>query len=538
VKKFISWVLIIMLLAAPGCAGKKSIPAAPKQGAITLAYEFPRDTKHIEVYIGLATGFTPTGWDGSAWTGDPNTLPNWDGSTNTLYAVIAPAKKFNISGLTPGVTYYARLVVVDFSGQRSDPSTEMSAVAGDTQRSSTLVVAASDASPAAKAGADYVCTGTDDQDTINTAINALPVVTKETGTAQAGAASTITLASDASALDDEYNSLAIEITAGTGAGQIKTISDYVGSTKVATVSAAWDTQPDNTSVYNIKGKTGQIQLTEGIFLFSNSLTLINSLEIAGSGQATKIRQADNINLSLFINNGNCNISISGMLLDINRPNNTGSGETFWNTAIYLAGGRNIKIDKCVFIYSKFGVFSENCSYLSIINSEFHDNGMGVWLTGGQFIKFEGNNVHYNNYGIYFHGPNNSNIINNIISQNNRHGIQIYGATTAYNNNNNISNNQFSENGLETNNTYSHILIYGDGANNVIQGNVIRAGSQANKAKYGIRLDSSTKAINRTLVTGNDCYQSGVTAGISNAGTNTSFGAGNRNNDGTWSTTPN
>ena len=71
------------------------------------------------------------------------------------------------------------------------------------------------------------------------------------GTAQAGAASTITLASGSSASDDAYNGWTVEVTSGTGSGQVRTISDYVGSTKVATVSTAWATPPDATSVYNI-----------------------------------------------------------------------------------------------------------------------------------------------------------------------------------------------------------------------------------------------------------------------------------------------
>lgn len=74
--------------------------------------------------------------------------------------------------------------------------------------------------------------------------------TKEADTAQAGAATTITLASGASAVDDFYNALKIKITGGTGAGQIREITDYVGSTKVATV-ATWTTNPDSTSTYEI-----------------------------------------------------------------------------------------------------------------------------------------------------------------------------------------------------------------------------------------------------------------------------------------------
>lgn len=74
------------------------------------------------------------------------------------------------------------------------------------------------------------------------------------GLAEAGAATTINLDSSAtpapSSSDDIYNGQTIKIVAGTGAGQERTITDYVGSTKVATVSA-WDTNPDNTSYYII-----------------------------------------------------------------------------------------------------------------------------------------------------------------------------------------------------------------------------------------------------------------------------------------------
>lgn len=74
---------------------------------------------------------------------------------------------------------------------------------------------------------------------------------QSTGTAQAGASTTITLASGDSATDDIYNTMTVRITSGTGSGQERKITDYVGSTKVATVSVAWDTNPDNTSVYAV-----------------------------------------------------------------------------------------------------------------------------------------------------------------------------------------------------------------------------------------------------------------------------------------------
>lgn len=77
----------------------------------------------------------------------------------------------------------------------------------------------------------------------------------DSGTAQAGASTTITLKSSSSSVDDYYNGLSITITGGTGAGQIRIIEDYVGSTKVVTVDRAWTTTPDNTSTYSITSWT-------------------------------------------------------------------------------------------------------------------------------------------------------------------------------------------------------------------------------------------------------------------------------------------
>lgn len=77
----------------------------------------------------------------------------------------------------------------------------------------------------------------------------------DTGTAQAGTSTTITLKSASSSTDDYFNGYYITITGGTGSGQIRLIEDYVGSTKVVTVDRAWTTTPDNTSTYSITSFT-------------------------------------------------------------------------------------------------------------------------------------------------------------------------------------------------------------------------------------------------------------------------------------------
>lgn len=77
----------------------------------------------------------------------------------------------------------------------------------------------------------------------------------DTGTAQAGTSTTITLKSASSSTDDYFNGLYVSITGGTGAGQSRIITDYVGSTKVATVDRAWTTAPNSTSTYSITSFT-------------------------------------------------------------------------------------------------------------------------------------------------------------------------------------------------------------------------------------------------------------------------------------------
>lgn len=73
------------------------------------------------------------------------------------------------------------------------------------------------------------------------------------GTAQGGTSTTITLDASASATDDIYNGCAILITGGTGFGQnANIITDYVGSTKVATVRDTWVTTPNATSTFAIE----------------------------------------------------------------------------------------------------------------------------------------------------------------------------------------------------------------------------------------------------------------------------------------------
>ena len=107
-----------------------------------------------------------------------------------------------------------------------------------------------------------------------------------TGVAQIGTGTTITLPSTCSAVDDSYNGYTVYISAGTGSGQSRTIIDYVGGTKIATVSN-WSTSPDNTSVIYItnvatgsvvKNTTNKTQCYAPTYLdFTNTFKGLNNV---------------------------------------------------------------------------------------------------------------------------------------------------------------------------------------------------------------------------------------------------------------------
>lgn len=102
------------------------------------------------------------------------------------------------------------------------------------------------------------------------------------GTASAGGASDITLVG-ALAVDDYYNGAEVFITGGTGAGQSRTIASFVGSTGVATVTAAWTTPPDNTSTYRILTQNTRLLATADldVNLIANSSS--DTLDVVAIG---------------------------------------------------------------------------------------------------------------------------------------------------------------------------------------------------------------------------------------------------------------
>jgi len=72
-----------------------------------------------------------------------------------------------------------------------------------------------------------------------------------------GSLNAMDFAASASSTDDYYNGFYVELTGGTGSGQIRLITNYIGSGKVAFVDENWDTIPDATTTYSVKQFTPQ-----------------------------------------------------------------------------------------------------------------------------------------------------------------------------------------------------------------------------------------------------------------------------------------
>ncbi len=99
------------------------------------------------------------------------------------------------------------------------------------------------------------------------------------GTASAGATSTIT--TGFTFLLNQWTNYQIRIISGTGAGQIRTISsNTAGANSVITVSSAWTTVPDATSVFRIEGND------DFFYLLGNNAVTMYRYSISGNTWTT------------------------------------------------------------------------------------------------------------------------------------------------------------------------------------------------------------------------------------------------------------
>lgn len=119
------------------------------------------------------------------------------------------------------------------------------------------------------------------------AVPGVPVVVRS-GTAQGGGATSITLDAGASAVDDDYKNLVVKLTGGTGAGQMRRIPAYAGSTKVATVVSPWvaGQVPDTFTTFDIlQVPVADVTLVNGSQAAPVAVMDANVTQLGGSATA-------------------------------------------------------------------------------------------------------------------------------------------------------------------------------------------------------------------------------------------------------------
>lgn len=116
-----------------------------------------------------------------------------------------------------------------------------------------------------------------------------------TGTVVSATSTTIVLPGtngQTSSFDDAYVGVDISITSGTNAGETRTITGYVGSTRTATVNRSWSVTPDATSTFVMNFNTGDVESM--LQINSSNYTVYGKAKIDDTGKENGLPSGDAI----------------------------------------------------------------------------------------------------------------------------------------------------------------------------------------------------------------------------------------------------
>jgi hypothetical protein len=366
-------------------------------------------------------------------------------------------------------------------------------------RFATKVVAAHDSLDTAKNHADYVCTGTNDQATINTAIQALPLtggkVLLMEGHYMCQANLSVTGAEIAL-----RNGVCLE---GMGAGTI--IQFINGFTSVAT---AW--------------LVGGISLSQPSI--RNLALNVNTANNPGANIGAFFFQGCTAPMAsdLWVNDANHNIPACEFAL-------TGPGGTpdkggvitrcyVQNGDIQVVGdaGQAFRVDISANTVEGGGITVNNAAYVSITGNTVYSylttTGYGIYMFEATAVQVSGNVVEECQVGIFLDAvATGCNFVGNEIVRCQHEGIQAFSCTDCT-----FVGNLIRDCGQAAANTYNAIAVGPPGGaalRTFVQGNTVRGLQHSNALTFG---GTSTDA----LVVDNDVKHGWTTAGYVNAGVGT------------------
>jgi hypothetical protein len=155
--------------------------------------------------------------------------------------------------------------------------------------------------------------------------------TIRSGTAQTGSPGSITLDTGASAVDDFYKHAWIYLTGGTGAGQVRRIIGYTGSSKIAITNADWIITPDGTTTFAILGYGSVYTDWIGANAIDSSTFNAGAIEAAALATDAVAKIADQVWDEIL--SGHLGAGSTGLAL-----NSAGAAGDPWSTALPGAYG--------------------------------------------------------------------------------------------------------------------------------------------------------------------------------------------------------
>lgn len=410
--------------------------------------------------------------------------------------------------------------------------------ANQTGRSVTYTVAASDALDIVKAQADYVCTGSDDQNTIQSALDALPDGGGWVSLSQGifNLSASIDLSSNQILSGCGNSTILTTSTVGLiflsavgGNGTEKTgiiISDLQidgGAERVSDCGIYFE-YVDYSLIQNVYSKRHLSDVGDyntGIQLLNSDFNTLTGNSCQGNSYGIRIDEGSNniipgntcqgntAGISLYDSSSSTIVSNTcqgnsgmGILLD-----SSNSNSIFGNTC----QGNGVGI--CLYVSSDNTVMGNTCQ----------GNDTGIFIDTASYIvgiggnnSITGNTCQGNSIGIFVDDTNGDTVIGNICQGNSKQGIKLEQCVGVA-----VIGNTCIANSQGATNAYDDIFMLHESNYNNIQGNTCRAGNLINKPCYGINI-AQVDCIGN-LVINNDLYDDGFgTAPYNDDGTGTIY----------------
>ncbi len=195
-----------------------------------------------------------------------------------------------------------------------------------------------------------------------------------------------------------------------------------------------------------KNETVFIADENGTFTWSQDLSESLHIWIQEQKSTTYIEEDTTLDSDII---GSVEISVSGVILDCNGHNITGTGSGY---GIYLYNKTNTTIRNCNISNFSYGIYlgGSGSLYNTISNNNVFANEYGLFIQSSSWSPQSSNNYIFNNQiysnvyqGMELYGTNTNQVIGNSVSNNGGIGFLLNWAPSNYLRNNTITNNDYN-----------------------------------------------------------------------------------------------